>query len=89
MFGVLSYLILYGNRQQYLKSKNRYYYIINAVLISAVFGIITELLQYYVFIGRNANIFDGAANLIGAAGGGLVYYLHVNKNKDKNKSVRD
>ncbi|RLD45581.1 MAG: hypothetical protein DRI88_08585, partial [Bacteroidetes bacterium] len=58
MFGVLSYLILYGNRQQYIKSRNRSYYIVVAVLISAAYGTVTELLQYYVFIGRNANVFD-------------------------------
>ncbi len=87
MFGVLSYLMLYGNRQQYFKSRNRSYYIIIAVLISAVYGIITELLQFYVFIGRNANVFDGAANILGAASGGLVYFLQFNKNKSKTKSV--
>ena len=87
MFGVLSYLILYGNRQQYIKSRNRSYYIVVAVLISAAYGTVTELLQYYVFIGRNANVFDGAANILGAAGGGLVYFLQFNKNKSENKSV--
>ena len=58
IFGLLSYLILFGNRQQYLNCKNRSYYIIVAVLISAVYGLITELLQFYVFIGRNANVYD-------------------------------
>jgi len=57
IFGVLSYLILFGNRQQYLKCKNRSYYIIIAVLLSAVYGLITELLQYFVFIGRNAKFY--------------------------------
>jgi len=87
MFGVLSYLILFGNRQQYVESRNRSYYIVIAVLISAVYGIITELLQHYVFIGRYASVFDGAANILGAAGGGLVYFLQFNKNKSENKSV--
>ncbi len=87
MFGVLSYLILYGNRQQYIKSRNRSYYIVVAVLISAAYGTVTELLQYYLLIGRNANVFDGAANILGAAGGGLVYFLQFNKNKSENKSV--
>jgi len=86
IFGILSYLILFGNRQQYLKYKNRSYYIIIAVLLSAVYGLITELLQYYVFIGRNANIFDFYANAIGAISGGMAYYLQHFKNKDYNKT---
>lgn len=87
MFGLLSYFILYGNRQQYFESKNRSYYVISAVLIAAVYGIITELLQVYIFTGRNGNIFDGAANLLGAVGGGVAYYLQHYKNKDKTKSI--
>jgi len=86
IFGILSYLILFGNRQQYLKYKNRSYYIIIAVLLSAVYGLITELLQYYVFIGRNANIFDIYADTIGAIAGGMAYYLQHFKNKDYNKT---
>lgn len=86
IFGILSYLILFGNRQQYLKCKNRSYYIIIAVLLSAVYGLITELLQYYVFIGRNANIFDFYADAIGAIAGGMAYYLQHFKNKDYNKT---
>jgi len=86
IFGILSYLILFGNRQQYLNCKNRSYYVIVAVLISVVYGLITELLQFYVFIGRNANVYDFYADAIGAIGGGMAYYLQHFKNKDYNKS---
>jgi len=87
MFGLLSYFILYGSRQQYYKNKNRSYYVISAVLIAAVYGIFTELLQIYLFTGRNGNIFDAAANLLGAIGGGMAYYLRHYKNNDKTKSI--
>ena len=87
MFGLLSYFILYGNRQQYIESENRSYYVISAVLIAAVYGIITELLQVYIFTGRNGNIFDSAANLLGAIVGGVAYYLQHYKNKGKTKSI--
>ena len=87
MFGLLSYLILYGSRQQYYKSKNRSYYVISAVLIAAVYGIFTELLQVYLFTGRNGNIFDAAADLLGAVGGGIAYYLQHYKNNDETKSI--
>ena len=86
IFGILSYLILFGNRQQYLNCKNRFYYIIVAVLLSVVYGLITELLQFYVFIGRNANVYDFYADALGAIVGGMAYYLQHFKNKDYNKS---
>ncbi len=54
IFGILSYLVLYGNRQQYLKSKHRSYFVVVAIVMSTLYGLITELLQFYVFIGRNA-----------------------------------
>ena len=87
MFGLLSYLMLYGNRRQYFKNKKRSFYVINAILISAVYGIITELLQVYVFTGRNGNIYDAAADLLGAIIGGMAYYLQHIKNNDETKSI--
>ena len=87
MFGLLSYLMLYGNRRQYFKSKKRSFYVINVILISAVYGIITELLQVYVFTGRNGNIYDAAADLLGAIIGGMAYYLQHLKNNNETKSI--
>lgn len=80
IFGILSYLILFGDSKQYLKSHHRSYYIVIAVLISSVYGFITELLQFYVFVGRNANIFDVYANTLGSISGGVAYYLQHFKN---------
>jgi VanZ family protein len=87
MFGLLSYFILYGNRRQYFKSKKRSFYIINAILISAAYGVVTEILQVYVFSGRSGNIFDASADLLGALIGGVAYYLRHIKNNDETKSI--
>jgi len=81
IFGILSYLILYGNGSQYLKSKHRSYIVFIVVLISAAYGLITELLQYYVFVGRSGNAFDFYANALGALAGGVAYFLQHTKNK--------
>ena len=81
IFGILSYLILYSNRKQYLKRNYRFIIVASVVLISASYGLITELLQYYVFIGRNGNVFDFIANAIGALLGGMAYFLQHSKNK--------
>ncbi|MCB2206955.1 MAG: VanZ family protein [Bacteroidetes bacterium] len=81
IFGILSYFMLYGYRLQYLKSKHRSYIVFNVVLISATYGMITELLQYYMFVGRSGNVFDFYANAIGAVAGGVAYFLQHTKNK--------
>ncbi|MEE4259214.1 MAG: VanZ family protein [Bacteroidales bacterium] len=81
IFGILSYLLLYGNRSQYLKSKHRSYLVFTVVLISATYGLITELLQYFVFVGRSGNAFDFYANILGALVGGVAYFLQHAKNK--------
>jgi len=81
IFGILSYLMLYGTRLQYFKSKSRSYIVFTVVLISASYGLITELLQYYVFVGRSGNAFDFYANSLGAVAGAVAYFLQHAKNK--------
>ena len=81
IFGIFSYLILYGNRQQYLKSNHRSYMVIVVILASVFYGLVTELLQFYAFTGRNANAYDFFANTLGAITGGVAYFLQHAKNK--------
>ncbi len=80
IFGVLTFLILYGYRIQYFKSRKRYLYGLIAVVVTAIYGLITEVLQYYVFIGRSGNRFDFFADAIGALLGWLLFnYLYRKK----------
>lgn len=81
IFGVLSYLLLYGNRQQYLKSIYRSYIVISVILMSTIYGLFMELLQLYIFIGRSASVFDFFADVLGALLGGVAYFLQHVKNK--------
>ncbi|PLW96073.1 MAG: hypothetical protein C0591_09685 [Marinilabiliales bacterium] len=81
MFGILSYLALYGYRQQYLKSLHRSFIVLVVILLSVFYGLVTELLQLYVFTGRNGNVYDFMANAIGAITGGVAYFLQHAKNK--------
>jgi VanZ family protein len=82
IFGVLSFLILFGYREQYFNREKRYVFGIVAVIVAAVYGLITELLQYYVFTGRDGNRFDFFADTIGAVAGWLVFsYLYRKKIK--------
>lgn len=72
IFGIQSFLILLGFRKQYGKEKRKKY-IIWAVSLTVIYGFITELLQYYVFIGRSGNVYDALADAIGAFLGWLFF----------------
>ena len=79
IFGILSFLILYGHREQYFQRKNRYLLISSAVLISALYGFITEVLQRFVFIGRSGNVYDFLADTVGSFIGWMVFYFIFRK----------
>ena len=84
IFGVLAFLILFGYREQYFSNKKRYKFGVAAVIITALYGLITEVLQYYVFIGRSGNRFDFFADALGAVLGWLAFsYLYRKKIKPK------
>ncbi len=84
IFGVLAFLILYGYREQYFISRKRYLFGIAAVIVTALYGLTTEVLQYYVFIGRSGNRFDFFADTVGAFLGWLLFsYLYRKKIKYK------
>jgi len=84
IFGVLAFLILFGYREQYFISRKRYQFGVAAVIVTAIYGLTTEVLQYYVFIGRSGNRFDFFADTIGAVLGWLLFnYLYRKKIKHK------
>ena len=75
-FGLAFLLIpIVMNTKKVVKS-----YII-ALIIAASTGIIFELLQYYMAIGRTASIFDELANATGALIGILMYHLIIRNRK--------
>ena len=79
IFAVLSFIILYDARTQYLQSKKRYLFGIAVVSGTALYGLLTEVLQYYVFIGRSGNVYDVMADCVGALAGWLLFYWLVQK----------
>ncbi len=84
IFGVQAFLIIYGLGQQYLLKKRRYKYMVWVFLITTLFGLITEVLQSNVFVGRDGNVFDFLADSVGAFLGVLAYYLLNIRNTEKN-----
>ncbi len=84
LFGILSFLMLWSNRQQYFESKKRS--LISFVLISGTFyGGLTEILQAFVFVGRHGNIFDFFANMTGTFSGFVLFVLIIQKNNQNRK----
>jgi VanZ family protein len=82
MFGTLSFLILFGYRHQY-EGNNKQKLVWAAVLSAIAYGFFTEVLQYYVFIGRSGNIYDALADAIGAVFGWWLFIPVFKKLKSK------
>jgi VanZ family protein len=71
MFAPFSFLWISYFSQKLKSIKNS---IILVVLFGMLYAVITELLQVYVFIGRNGNFPDAIADFIGAIIG-IVYFI--------------
>ncbi|MDO8896235.1 MAG: VanZ family protein [Bacteroidales bacterium] len=86
IFGVFSFLVMHGSRAQYFGGRHRYVIVV-ALLTGIAYGGLTELLQYYVFIGRFGNFFDFYANVAGTISGVALFMLLNRKNKKKSERV--
>ena len=89
LFGGQSFLILYAYRGQYFAGKNRYKIATIAIGIGIGYGLLTEIMQYYVFVGRNGNYLDFIADLIGAFIGFLAFYLLYRKKFTGSKAIKN
>jgi VanZ family protein len=79
VFAILSFLILHGLLKQYLVSNHRYLFVAGAVGFSLVYGLVIEVLQAHVFIGRHGNAYDFYADAIGAFCGWMVFSMIYQK----------
>jgi len=82
IFGTLSFLILFGYRHKYAENKKKKL-VWTSIVITILYGALTEILQYYVFIGRSGNIYDALADMIGAFIGWFVFVLIFKKLQSK------
>lgn len=73
LFATLSFLLM---RSLYMHkaNKHRVFYILITLTFGIIYGVSTELLQFFVFIGRNANPFDALANIIGVILGIILFF---------------
>ena len=87
IFGVFTFLLLWGYRAQYLQESKRFVIVRNVLIIGFFYSGLTEFLQAYVFVGRHGNLFDLLANIIGCLIGVMLFKLVIRKNKRENKSL--
>jgi len=87
IYGVFTFLLLWGYRAQYNASKHRSKLVWLIFILGVLYSGITEVLQATVFIGRYGSVFDFLANTIGSIIGIIVFMLFARKNKNENASV--
>lgn len=80
LFGIFVFLFARGLTKQYPTSNSRYI-IISSLIIGIFAGGLTELMQKFVFIGRNGNMYDFYADVIGCIIGILVFKFVFRKKK--------
>ncbi len=79
IFGIQSFLILWGYRTDYFANKNRKILAVTAIVLTAFYGLLTEVLQRYVFIGRSGNVYDFLADTVGALLGWSLFLIFFRK----------
>lgn len=80
IFGVQAFLLLFAFGEQYSLVRNRLVYS-SLLLITILFALLTEVLQAYVFIGRDGNVYDFIADVIGVGVGFVAHILYFKKKK--------
>lgn len=79
MYGVLTFLLLLAFKKQstFLLLKN--FAVIFALTYGIVLGLVMEVMQQYIFIGRSGNIYDFIANTLGCLAGLVAFNIFLNK----------
>ena len=79
MFGIFAILLLAWPAQQYLRNYNRFLVAGIIIVGGTIFGSILEVLQHYLFIGRNGNLYDLAADVLGLLVGIAAFYIFFDR----------
>lgn len=79
IFGIFTFLMIWGYRAQYLMNQHRLKYLLTTIVIGVLFGALTEYLQKVLFVGRCGNIFDFCADVVGCVLGLIVFWAFYRK----------
>ena len=89
IFGILSFMVIRGLKKQYRFPFLRYYSVSIAIIFGIILGLLTEVTQKFIFIGRNANMFDLIANGLGCFAGWGAFCIINGNLKGKSKELKN
>jgi VanZ family protein len=87
VFAILAVLLMRGISAGGLRFGAQKFAGLIVLSVGTVFGGITELLQYYLFIGRSGNVFDLMADIAGLMAGIAVYLIFFKRQGQKVKNI--
>jgi VanZ family protein len=73
LFFVLAILLAYGFFKQGKNTISGRHYFTFTLVLGIIYGMLTELLQYWLISERHGNLWDFAANIIGTVFGLLIF----------------
>ena len=81
LFGLLSFLVLWGYRTILISAKPSYKIkaLLASLSLSILYGGATELMQKYIFVNRYGCLFDFLADTIGCVLGVIAFYFYLEK----------
>lgn len=83
LFGTYAYLLAKGFRKQTTSAFLKQNPVIFSIIIGIVFAIFTEVMQKFVIPGRNGNVYDFLADVLGIFLGIATWYI-TGRNGKKN-----
>ncbi len=83
LFGIYTYLLLEGLNKQSKYVFLQKYPVLTSLFIGIVFAIFIETMQRLVIPGRNGNIYDFLADMLGCFLGYISWYI-IRRNEKKN-----
>lgn len=78
-YTLLSLQLIIAFKKQNSNSILKHNAILIGFILSLFYGIILETLQYYIYVGRTADLIDIIANLIGAFLGVSLFFIIYNQ----------
>lgn len=79
VFGIFTFLILWGKRKQYKLKDKRLKLALVALFTGVFYSALTEWLQHILPVGRHGNIYDFMANNFGSIIGVVVFHILFRK----------
>ena len=80
-YGLLSFFLMRGFYRQYGLNRKRFYPEAFTLFAGIIFGTFLEVMQHYVFTGRDGNVYDAGANAMGCLFGIMIFRLMLQKKK--------